>query len=173
MANNWNHHKKHGTLESLPKIVMDNAFVANYYARKNKTPELMAMGARIKVRSTACNYGGLRFWFACAGCGGNRLVLRYLESQNNFYCNKCLSGVHRITQMSKLDRRYNRRAGIREKLGLQRQHGLRHKVTYCDKPKGMHWKTFEPLMKKHNDLIAIDDKIWLACVARIVPDIFR
>ena len=181
MANYWNHHSKRGALETLQRIVMSKSSGIGEVLQDKfkgqeiesiKIPALEACGVRIKIRATPCNYGGFRFWFVCGGCNRNRLVLRHVESQNKFFCNGCLNGVHRITQMSKSDRRYNRRAGIREKLGLDRQHGLDELRTW-HKPKGMHWKTFKPLMRKHNELIEIDSQMWMASCRRLFPTMFK
>ena len=182
MANHWNHYSKHGALETLRHIHINRSCIADYHQQSYKNrpvdnatiPELTtSTGATLKVRATPCNYGGYRFWFVCPGCNGNRLILRYVEKQNKFYCNSCLNGVHHVTQMSKSDRRFNRRAGIRERLGLERRHGLDDRIWGWHKPKGMHWKTFYPLMQKHNDLLEVDSQLWVKSCQRFFPGMFN
>lgn len=180
MANKSNHHRKYHALEKLKCFHVNKSGLSDYLKRKYKdnspgtgiieTIETES-GIDIRVRATACHYGGFRYWAVCDGCDNNKLVLREIrtEKHNGLYCNGCLNGVHKVTQLSKADRRLKRRTKIRARLGLPRQQGLRHLMNEFDKPKGMHWRTFYPLMWRYNHLLEKDINLWIAASIRAFP----
>lgn len=166
MANYWNHHRKHPALESIPAIHINRSGVADQFrqavkAGKNIQPGIIATctaegGAQLSVSATACNYGGLRFWFVCNGCNGNRLVLRYLKNNNSYYCNKCLNAVHTSTQISKSDR-VNKATWKR--LHKYKLDDMVSGLEFLDswhKPKGMHRRTWARITEKHNETLCSD-----------------
>lgn len=58
---------------------------------------------RIVLTTTSCNYGGIRYWFACPVCGKRCRVI-YWQGQHNFWaCRKCLNLVYRSQQATKSD----------------------------------------------------------------------
>jgi hypothetical protein len=94
---------------------------------------------------TACHLGGRRAWFRCPARGcGRRVAVLYGGSI--FACRYC----HRLaydSQRERKDDRLTRRADkIRQRLGWEP--GILNGDG--DKPKGMHWRTFERLKAKHD-----------------------
>jgi hypothetical protein len=94
------------------------------------------------IDKTPCNYGGYRYWFVC-DCGKrtSKLYLRHYY----FMCRCCHHLTYKSQQESgnKLDEHTRRAEQIRKRLGSN-ERGFMDVMT-PDKPKGMHWKTYEKL----------------------------
>jgi hypothetical protein len=94
---------------------------------------------------TWCNYGNYRTWFLCPvkGCG-RRVAILYAGAI--FACRHCYKLTYPCQREATLDRRIRRTERIRRKLGWEP--GILNPIS--DKPKGMHWHTFEKLSYQHN-----------------------
>ena len=90
---------------------------------------------------TECNLGGKRPWFLCPGCG-RRVAILYVDSL--FQCRQCLQLAYQSQREGHLDRLLRRRDKIRKKLGWKEE------VEYR-KPKGMHRKTYQRLVREYED----------------------
>jgi len=94
---------------------------------------------------TPCRYGGQRAWFICSQIGCWRRVA-ILYGGATFACRQCHKLAYpcqRETHVDRVARRVNR---IRRRLGWEQ--GILNSIE--EKPKGMHWKTFEKLTHQHN-----------------------
>ncbi len=95
---------------------------------------------------TPCTLGGQRVWWRCPAvvCGRRVAVL---FGGRIFACRKCHALAYR-SQRKAGDARSTRRADtIRRRLGWEA--GILN--GNGDKPKGMHWRTFERLQRDHDD----------------------
>ena len=94
---------------------------------------------------TDCNYGGKRPWFICPGrdnsrsCG-KRVAFLYSDGCN-FLCRHCYNLTYQCRNESQSNRLMRRARKIRERLGASND--LLKPI--WDKPKHMHWETFETL----------------------------
>jgi hypothetical protein len=101
----------------------------------------------IKLQTTACHYGGVRYWFICPleGCG-RRVALLYLGDKY-FTCRHCYKLAYRCQRETADDRAARRadkiRAKLDWKLGILNLRGC--------KPKGMHWKTYHRLIAEYDN----------------------
>ena len=99
----------------------------------------------IKIKWSACNYGGSRSWFICPNsyCG-RRVAILYGAS--SFTCRHCNNLAYSSQSETKYYLKIRRANKYRELLGWEigtpSSQGL--------KPKGMHWCTFFKLVTKHN-----------------------
>jgi len=91
---------------------------------------------------TRCNYGGERLWFLCPDCG-RRIAVLYLGGPR-FLCRHCYHLPYASQHESYSDRMMRKARKIRERLGAS--NNLFEPV--WDKPKGMHWNTFERMLEK-------------------------
>jgi hypothetical protein len=98
---------------------------------------------------TPCNYGGNRPWFLCPGRGcGRRVAVLY--GGGIFACRHC----HQLAYQSQRGQRYQR--------ALSRAQAIRRRLggtaslfePFPDKPKGMHWRTYERLADKAREMEA-------------------
>lgn len=106
--------------------------------------ELEDVEHSIRMDRTACTYGGARHWWLCPMCGG-RVALLYGPGRY-FACRRCLKLVYACQREAADDRAARRADRIRRKLGWKP--GILNGTG--DRPKGMHWRTYERLTHCHN-----------------------
>ena len=92
--------------------------------------------------STACNYGGRRKWFLCPHCG-RRVAVLY-GAGVRFLCRHCYDLAYSSQNEDLISRMYRKARKIRQRLGASSD--LSEPV--WEKPKGMHWKTYERLLQE-------------------------
>jgi hypothetical protein len=90
---------------------------------------------------TPCHYGGTRPWFRCAGC--RRRVAVLCGERKWFLCRHCYELPYGSQQETAEDRHYRKVRKTRDRLGTS--HNLTEPVWPWNKPKGMHWRTWERL----------------------------
>ncbi len=91
---------------------------------------------------TPCHFGGYRQWFLCPGCG-KRVALLY-GAGKYFLCRHCYDLTYSCKQEQPVDRYMRKARRIRSRLGASDNLG----EPIWQKPKGMHWRTFERLKNK-------------------------
>ena len=108
-----------------------------------------AIHQTIRLESTPCTLGGHRTWFTCPAC--NRRVAVIYGARRLFGCRRC-KGLAYSSQAEGADDRASRGANrLRKKLGWEP--GILNGPG--SKPKGMHWRTCERLLARHEGLIGI------------------
>ena len=105
----------------------------------------------ISFDQTPCNYGGYRLWFCCPHCQ-KRVAILYVTGKL-FLCRHCCNLTYACQQESPPFRLTSKAQKIRNPLGTN----LCTDEPIIDKPKGMHWKTFERLKKEAYDA---SDQSW-------------
>ena len=105
---------------------------------------------------TDCNLGGRRAWFHCPvqECG-QRVAILYSDSI--LACRRCHKLVYACQRESDSHGSIRGADGIRSRLGWKP--GIANPEG--DKPKGMHWRTFERLKARH-DAFADTSWDWMA-----------
>jgi hypothetical protein len=118
-----------------------------YNFRRNNGEDWESLNYPVRLDTTACHYGGVRYWFICpaAGCG-RRVAILYMGDKI-FACRHCYQLAYKSQRETPDDRASRRANKIRDKLNWDR--GILN--TNGGKPKGMHWKTYYRLLAKHND----------------------
>ena len=121
-----------------------NQVCLNYNYRKNEE-DWQRLDYPVRLQTTTCTYGGIRYWFTCPAVGcGRRVAILYLGN-NIFACRHCYKLVYQSQRETKSRRGYRGAGKIRSKLawspGIANLPG--------GKPKGMHWKTYYRLLDKH------------------------
>jgi len=96
---------------------------------------------------TLCYGGGKRPWFLCPGC--QRRVAIFCSRGKWFLCRHCYRLPYASQCEAPIDRTYRRVRKIRTRLGAS--HNLHIPVLPWQKPKGMHWKTWERLCRQERD----------------------
>lgn len=118
--------------------------ILNYRSR-NTGGEWQPMEYPVTLEWTPCNLGGRRAWFLCPARGCGRRVAM-LFGGSIFACRHCHKLAY-ASQRERADDRATRRADrIRDKLGWEP--GILNGDG--DKPKGMHWRTYERLLAQHD-----------------------
>jgi hypothetical protein len=94
-------------------------------------------GHIVEVTSTPCNFGRERVWFVCPGCG-RRCAILY-----PWACRTCSGGRYESELLSPENRLMRKAFALRRRLG-QTSGGLFG--FFPDKPKGLHWSTYNRLV---------------------------
>jgi hypothetical protein len=96
---------------------------------------------------TACNFGGERPWFVCPEAGCSRRVAILFGLGKYFLCRHCYDLVYESQRENEMHRALRRAQAIRERLGGS----ANMTEPFPEKPKGMHWKTYERLWLEHGE----------------------
>ena len=103
-------------------------------------------GVRDQLAWTPCNFGGHRPWFICPAQGcGHRVAVLY-GGRGIFACRHCYQLVYESQREQPHYRALRRAQAIRMKLGGSGSMA----EPFPDKPKGMHWRTYERLRAEHD-----------------------
>jgi hypothetical protein len=98
----------------------------------------------VRLAWTPCHYGRARAWFVCPAVGcGRRVAILY--GGGIFACRHCYRLAYASQREGADDRALRRADTIRRRLGWKP--GILNGLG--DKPKGMHWRTFERLTSDH------------------------
>lgn len=134
---------------------------------------------QIRVSTTPCRFGGVRYWLHCPLCGRRafRLYLypRYYAAGrllNLFWCRACMgNGLSYSARNTKdlLSIGQDRARRIARKLKGDPE---RLWNALPDKPKWMRWKTYARLAEQHQNAVQLADAGFVAGALRRFPHLF-
>ena len=130
--------------------VGDNATAIEY--------DINGQFTRVDLTTTACNFGKHRYWFTCPYCKGRKATL-YLGN-SGLACRKCYRLAYPVENKTRSDRAVYCAFKINDLLGFTGDIDC-----LGDKPKGMHWKTFNRLIEKRDDyseIFLVNLGLWMA-----------
>lgn len=132
------------------EVALDLGHVSLSYQNKVNKQEWENFNYQVPIVWVDCNLGGRRPWFICPvkRCG-RRAALLYAGSV--FACRHCYKLVYQCQRETSGDRASRQAEKIRDK--LKWMPGILNGEEW--KPKGMHWKTFERLYTRHENLVQI------------------
>ncbi len=135
-----------GTTMATISLKVATGSVTLDYQHQPNGDDWQNMNYSVRLAYTPCNLGGERVWWLCpaAGCG-RRVAVLYLGSSGIFACRHCYGLAYRSQMETAHDRSFRRADNLRARLGWVP--GIAHPVG--DKPKGMHWRTYERLTEKY------------------------
>jgi hypothetical protein len=110
------------------------------YRHKPSRGEWKDVEQVISFDQTFCNYGGYRKWFLCPRCR-KRVALLY-GAGKYFFCRHCYQLTYDSCNTSPLQRIFDRANKLKEKLGGHA--GIDYPIP--DRPKGMHWTTYNRIV---------------------------
>lgn len=119
--------------------VKENGIKLIYNMRDNSSAEWQAVEQFVSFDYTPCHYGGKRTWLLCPHC--NRRVTCIYGAGKYFLCRHCYELNHQSQHEGYYDRQLSKAQDIRTKLGGSASLAS----TFPEKPKGMHWKTYQNL----------------------------
>ena len=121
--------------------------ILTYRHRSGPSGEWKEVREPVPLSWTACNFGGERPWFVCPGAGCGRRVAVLYGPGRYFLCRHCYDLRYESQREDKMHRALRRAQNIREGLG-----GSANMMKpFPEKPKGMHWKTYERLWWEHHE----------------------
>lgn len=117
------------------------------YSYRRNGDDWESLDYPVCLQTTACHYGGERYWFTCpaAGCG-RRVAVLFLGGKI-FACRHCYRLAYKSQREAHDDRATRKADKIRAKLNWQP--GILNLPG--NKPKGMHCKTYLRLMEEYRD----------------------
>jgi hypothetical protein len=101
----------------------------------------------VELAWSTCNFGGERPWFICPGAGCGRRVAVLYGPGRYFLCRHCYDLSYQSQRDNKMYRALHRAQKIRKQLGGS----ANMTEPFPDKPKGMHWRTYERLFWEHHE----------------------
>ena len=113
---------------------------------------------RVYLTYTDCNYGGSRVWFLCPSC--DQRVAKLFSQVPYFVCRQCCDLPYQSQGETRDDRAMRKARKIRHRLGASTS--LLDPI--WEKPKGMHWRTFERLQQ---EALQAEQISWIEAVARL------
>ncbi len=117
---------------------------------------------RVGLETTLGTYGGACVWFTCPGCGSRRAVL--FSAGGVFACRSCHDLAYSSTREDAHERSLRRCQAIQKRLG-----GGGYGVPVWDipgKPAGMHWETYERLVRELRHQLYRQDGFFDAWLAK-------
>jgi len=135
---------------SIKYKILDSFIILEYRVKTN-IGDLENIKQFVSLDETPCNYGGTRKWFICEACE-KRVVVLYGVGKY-FHCRTCNDLSYFSKQKGFVDRTRIKAQNIRSKLGGEKSIAS----AFPDKPKGMHWKTYNKLMKEAE---VYEDYMW-------------
>ena len=105
---------------------------------------------RVAIEWTAGRFGGERPWFACSVaanreyCG--RRVTKLYGAGRLFACRHC----YRLVYASQQESSHQRGLGKSQKIRMRLGGSVSMLEEFPDKPKGMHWRTYERWRRVHD-----------------------
>lgn len=120
------------------------------YRSRSHGGEWQAMEYSVSLQWTDCNFGKQRAWFLCPAQGcGRRVAILYGGAI--FACRHCHRLAYACQRETPDDRAARRADTIRRRLGWKE--GILNPIG--GKPKGMHWRTYERLIREHNAFLDV------------------
>ena len=146
------HWTRNGVKVPSLRIYTDADSLIISYQNLTRDGKWQFMEYTVHLEWTDCNLGGQRAWFCCPAheCG-RRVAILYSDSI--LACRHCHKLVYACQRESSNNRAMRRADSIRRRLGWKP--GIAN--LEGNKPRGMHWCTFERLKARHD---AFADKSW-------------
>jgi hypothetical protein len=120
--------------DAVPRTV-----VLSFRLRGSAGGRLRSLEQRVRITWTKCHLGGWRPWFRCS-CG-RRAAKLYDAAADFFACRHCCGLAYASQQLCTRDRLISSARKIRMQLGG----GPSLFDPFPDKPRGMHWSTYDRL----------------------------
>jgi hypothetical protein len=132
---------------SIGGVAYWNQVILFYRYRRGPGGEWQDVKETVELDWTPCNFGGERPWFICPGAGCGRRVAVLYGPGHYFLCRHCYDLPYESQNENEMYRALRRAQKIRDRLGGS----VNMMEPFPDKPKGMHWSTYDRLFWKHHE----------------------
>jgi hypothetical protein len=132
---------------SIGGVAYEDLVTFFYRHRRGSDGEWEDVEETVPLTWTACNFGGERPWFVCPGTRCGRRIAVLYGSGRYFRCRHCYDLVYESQREDEMHRALRRAQTIRERLGGS----ANMTKPFPEKPKGMHWRTYERLWWEHHE----------------------
>jgi len=124
-------------------VIASKGVVVSFTWQSDSTGRLTQYNRPISILHSACSYGGYRQWFSCPRC--KRRVAVVVLYPPVIACRHCLNLTYSSQNEHTAYRALRRRNKIGDRIGIKDQFN----AYSVSKPKGMHWETFNRLMRQY------------------------
>ncbi|MFY0609926.1 MAG: hypothetical protein JXQ99_00255 [Hyphomicrobiaceae bacterium] len=136
------------------RYVVEPAGLRLIYRTRSRGSDWQDVNDLIPFEETPTQFGGLRRWFACPGC---QKRCRIIYGGSYFRCRNCHGLKYESQYEDAVSRATSQRHKLRQRLGQSSSLD----DPFPDKPKGMHWKTYQRLVERDEAL----GNIWISEVS--------
>ena len=141
---------------SIQGRTTSNSIILSYSHKRGESGEWQRKEYPVELVRTPCHYGGERTWFLCPAQGcGRRVAVLY--GGGIFACRQCHQLVYESQREQPHYRALRRIQAVRVKLGGSGSMA----EPFPDKPKGMHWRNYERLVREAERADALSIPPWL------------
>jgi hypothetical protein len=150
----WSRTRNNEPAGNIGILTEHDAIVLIYRFRRFGSTEWRDIRQRVPITWTECHLGGRRPWFRCTVyargryCG--RRVATIYDAGDVFACRRCCGLAYASQQEPVRYRGIAKARKIRTRLGG----GPDITVAFPEKPKGMHWRTYNRLRCVHDQAYA-------------------
>ena len=120
------------------------------YRSRSYGKECSDVEQRLAIQWTSCRFGGERPWFSCSvtanGVYCGRRVTKLYGAGRLFACRHC----YRLAYASQQESAHRRGRGKSQKIRMRLGGSPNMREEFPDKPKGMHWRTYERWRRVHD-----------------------
>jgi hypothetical protein len=145
---------------SIRFVAGSDDITLSYRTRDRSTGHWENIREVVPLLRTPQPLGGGRVWFACPHC---RRRCAVLYGGRRFLCRRCVAAPYGSQNEGNHDRLLRRAQAIRVRLGGSGSLD----EPFLPKPKGMHWKTYDRLMRQCE---GIEAAMWQAAARRFRLD---
>ena len=135
---------------SIAVRTWSNAVILMYRVRSYEDAQWKSIEQRVPITWTECHLGGRRPWFVCSVNSGGRYCGRRVAvlygAGELFACRRCYGLAYASQREALRLRGLGKARKIRMRLGGSPNMG----EAFPDKPKGMHWRTYDRLRRLHD-----------------------
>jgi hypothetical protein len=130
-----------------------------HYRYRQSGEDWQPVEQQISIERTPCHYGGDRPWFRCPNC--HRRVAILYSAGRLFLCRHCYQLPYESQQVDKISRLIAQKHKLGERIFERYEYG-----EGWGKKKGMHWRTFERLLARYEQL----EQAYLKRLAQRFPE---
>jgi hypothetical protein len=127
-----------------------NAVILMFRSRSWGGTGRRSIEQRVPITRTACHLGGRRPWFVCSVYSGGRYCGRRVAvlygAGELFACRRCYG----LAYESQYEAVHHRGLGRARKIRMRLGGSPNMLEPFPEKPKGMHWRTYERLVDAHD-----------------------
>jgi hypothetical protein len=139
-------------------VEMERHSVTLRYRSRSSGEDWTDVKQRVAIAWTPCRFGGERPWFICSvyanGTYCGRQVTKLYDADRLFACRHC----YRLAYLSQQESAHLRGLWKAQKIRIRLGGSASMLANFPEKPKGMHWRTYERFCRVHD-----------AAQARLIP----
>lgn len=152
--------KRNGEKIAAISVKIENEQIRLTYFYQKYGGEWENLDYPVRLQTTACHYGGIRYWFTCPAANCGRRIVKLYSGGKIFACRHCYKLAYKSQRETPGDRAIRKADKLRDKLNWDP--GILNSCGW--KPKGMHWKTYYRLTTIYDDyanqaMLGISEKL--------------